>query len=184
MFSLLCLWAVLRFRNRPSPPPAKEFPPVSILKPVHGLEKNLRHNLRSTCLQDYPTFEVLFSVQRPDDPALPTIREIAREFGPQRARVIVDSKHPGSNGKINNMSGALPHARHNVLVVSDSDVRLPREYLKAIVSPLADPGVGFVCTPYRATAATRWFEKLEQLSLNADFMPSVIFATETAASLV
>lgn len=183
VFSLLCLWAVLRFRKRPNPRTPDDLPAVSILKPVHGLEKNLRQNLRSTCLQDYPSYEVILSVQRPDDPALPMLREIAREFGAQRVKLVIESKRPGSNGKINNMSGALPHARHDVIVISDSDVRLPPEYLREIVAPLADPRVGFVCTPYRAAAATHWFEKLEQLSLNADFMPSVIFANETAASL-
>jgi ceramide glucosyltransferase len=183
VFSLLCLWAVLRFRNRANPLSTNELPPVSVLKPVHGLEKNLRQNLRSACLQDFPNFEVIFSVQRPDDPALPLLKEVAREFGPQRARVVIESKRPGSNGKINNMSGALPHARHEVLVISDSDVCLPPDYLRTIVAPLSNPNIGFVCTPYRAAAATRWFEKLEQLSLNADFMPSVIFANETRASL-
>lgn len=183
MFSLLCLWAVLRFRKRPNPPIPEDLPAVSILKPVHGLEKNLRQNLRSACLQDYPSYEVILSVQRPDDPALPMLREIAREFGAKRVKVIIESKRPGSNGKINNMSGALPHATHDIIVISDSDVRLPADYLKQMVAPLSDPRVGFVCTPYRAAFATHWFEKLEQLSLNADFMPSVIFANETAASL-
>lgn len=183
VFSLLCLWTMFRFARRRSGPREGEFPPVSILKPVHGIEKNLRQNLRSACLQDYPVFEVIFSVQRKDDPALPLLREIAREFGPQRARVVVEEKRPGSNGKINNMSGALPHARYGVLVISDSDVRLPVDYLKSIVAPLSDARVGYVCTPFRAACGRRWFERLEQLSLNAEFMPSVIFAYETGASL-
>jgi ceramide glucosyltransferase len=183
VFSLLCLWAVLRFRRRTYPTISDDPPRVSILKPVHGLEKNLRQNLRSACLQDYPSYEVILSVQRADDPALPLLREIVREFGPRRVRLVIESKRPGSNGKINNMSGALPYARNDVIVISDSDVRLPSNYLRSIVAPLSDPQVGFVCTPYRAAAATAWFEKLEQLSLNADFMPSVIFANETGASL-
>jgi ceramide glucosyltransferase len=183
VFSLLCLWAVLRFRRRPNPPVLEDLPAVSILKPVHGLEKNLRQNLRSACLQDYPSYEVILSVQRPDDPALPMLREIAREFGTKRVKLVIESKRPGSNGKINNMSGALPHAKNEVIVISDSDVRLPPDYLKQIVAPLCDPSIGFVCTPYRAAYAAHWFEKLEQLSLNADFMPSVIFANETGASL-
>ncbi|MEP7272460.1 MAG: bacteriohopanetetrol glucosamine biosynthesis glycosyltransferase HpnI [Acidobacteriota bacterium] len=183
VFSLLSLWAVLRFRRRAPYTSTGDLPRVSILKPVHGIEKNLRQNLRSACLQEYPVFEVIFSVQRHNDPALPLLRNIAREFGPQRVKVVVDEKRPGSNGKINNMAGALPHARFEVLVISDSDVRLPPDYLASIVAPLSDPGVGFVCTPYRATSAERWFEKLELLSLNADFMPSVVFASETGASL-
>jgi ceramide glucosyltransferase len=183
VFSLLCLWAIFRFRRRKSADPIDDWPPVSILKPVHGLEKNLLENLRSACLQDYPAFEVVFSVQRRNDPAVPVLGKLAREFGPDRVRVVIEEMQPGTNGKINNMSGALPHARYDVLVISDSDVRLPSGYLRAIVAPLSETGIGFVCTPYRAARATRWFEKMELLSLNADFMPSVVFAYETGASL-
>lgn len=183
VFSLLCLWAVARFRRRPVAAGAMAWPAVSILKPVHGLEKNLHHNLRSACLQDYPLFEVVFSVQRRDDPALPLLREVQKEFGADRVTIVADKQRPGSNGKINNMVGALPHARYDVLVISDSDIRLKPYYLKAIVAPLLDPSAGFVCTPYKAAEAQTWFEKMELLSLNADFMPSVVFAYETGTSL-
>ena len=183
IFSLLCVWTALRFKRTKSPPDPAQWPPVTILKPVHGIEKKLLNNLRTTCQLDYPNYEVIFSVQRSNDPALPILREIEAEFGPERARIIVEEKRVGWNGKINNLAGALPHAKHEVLVISDSDVRLPRHYLKAVVAPLSDPSVGFVCTPYRVAEANQWYEKLELLSLNADFMPSVIFAYETAASL-
>ncbi len=186
IFGLLCVWTILRFRKRQGLAEAREpevWPSVSILKPVHGLEKNLHENLRTACLLDYPDYEVIFSVQRLDDPALPVLREIEREFGTSRAKIVVEEKNVGWNGKINNLAGALPHARHDVYVISDSDVRLPTGYLKAIVAPLSDQSVGFVCTPFRVAEADRWFEKLELLSLNADFMPSVIFAYETSASL-
>ena len=186
IFGLLCVWTILRFRKRQAVAEAREpevWPSVSILKPVHGLEKNLHENLRTACLLDYPDYEVIFSVQRLDDPALPLLREIEREFGTSRAKIVVEEKNVGWNGKINNLAGALPHARHDVYVISDSDVRLPAGYLKAIVAPLKDQRVGFVCTPFRVAEADRWFEKLELLSLNADFMPSVIFAYETSASL-
>ena len=183
VFSLLCLWAVFRFRRRKSAGAVEDWPSVSILKPVHGLEKDLLENLQSACRQDYPNFEVVFSVQRRNDPAVPVLETLAREFGPDRVKVVIEEMQPGTNGKINNMAGALPHARYDILVISDSDVHLPSGYLRRIVAPLSDPSVGFVCTPYRAARATRWFEKMELLSLNADFMPSVVFAYETGASL-
>ena len=186
IFGLLCVWTILRFRKRQGLAEARKpevWPSVSILKPVHRFEKNLHENLRTTCLLDYPDYEVIFSVQRLDDPALSVLREIEREFGTSRAKIVVEEKNIGWNGKINNLAGALPHARHDVYVISDSDVRLPTGYLKAIVAPLSDQSVGFVCTPFRVAEADRWFEKLELLSLNADFMPSVIFAYETSASL-
>ncbi len=183
-YVLLCLLVVWRFRAQPPPPASFSFsgwPPVSILKPVCGLEKNLKSNLRSACLQDYPGFQVVFSVQDPHDPAIPILEEIRQEY-PERASVAVENIQAGPNGKINNLLGALTLARHDILVISDSDVHLEPNYLRTIIAPLADPGVGFVCTLYRATFADRWFEKMELLTLNADFIPSVIFAHVSGAS--
>lgn len=185
VYAVLCILAVLRFRvradSRPAPPPAS-WPPVTILKPVHGLEKDQRRNLRSACLQDYPEYEVVFSVQDGDDPALPLLYEIQREFGPGRVTVAVENVRHGTNGKINNMMGGLRHARHDVLVISDSDVRLEPDYLKTIVAPLGDPEVGCVCTLYKAAGADSWYERMELLTLNADFMANVLFAHVSGAS--
>jgi len=96
--------------------------------------------------------------------------------------VAIEVCRPGTNGKINNMTGGILHARHEILVISDSDVHLQPDYLKAIVAPLADPNVGCVCTLYKAACADRWFEKMELLTLNADFMSSVVFAHVSGAS--
>jgi ceramide glucosyltransferase len=155
---------------------------VTILKPVHGIEKNQRANLRSTCIQDYPEFQVVFSVQEKDDPAIPLLYDIQKEFGADRVTVAIENIRLGSNGKINNMAGGLKYARHEILVISDSDITLKPDYLKTIAPRLAEPGVGCVCTLYKAAHADTWFEKLELLSLNADFMPSVAFAHVTGAS--
>jgi ceramide glucosyltransferase len=185
IYSILCLLAVLYFRIQRTRPPQYSFsqwPSVTILKPVCGLEKNQKVNLRSACLQDYPEFQVVFSVQVPDDPVIPLLREIQHEFGPEKVSVAIEKCQVGPNGKINNLLGALPHARYDILVISDSDVRLEPDYLKAIVAPLADPKVGCVCTLYKATCADRWFEKMELLTFNADFIPNVIFAHVTGSA--
>ncbi len=185
LYSLLCVLALIRFRTLPLQPSAERFstwPPVTVLKPVHGLEKHQRENLRSTCLQDYPEFQVVFSVQELNDPAIPLLREIQREFGENRVTVAIENKRAGSNGKINNMIGGLLHARHDVLVISDSDVCLRPDYLKTIVAPLADPSVGCVCTLYKVAFAERWYEKVELLTLNADLMEHMVFAHVTGAS--
>jgi ceramide glucosyltransferase len=142
----------------------------------------LRENLRTTCLQDYPNFQVVFSVQRLDDPAIPLLKEVQQEFGSDRVTVAIENRRAGTNGKINNLIGALEHARHDILVISDSDVRLRPDYLKTIVAPLGDPDVGFVCTLYKAVCADRWFEKLELLTLNADLMASMVFAHVSGAA--
>jgi ceramide glucosyltransferase len=179
VFSLLSLRAVLRFRRQQSPAEhatARTWPPVTILKPVCGLEKNLRENLRTACLQDYPEYQVVFSVQTPKDPALPLLEELEREFGAGRVSVAVAGGVTLPNGKIQNLLGALPLAKHDMLIISDSDVALEPDYVKTIVAPLADPTVGFVCTLYRAVDAGTWFEKMELLTFNADFIPSAVFA--------
>jgi ceramide glucosyltransferase len=185
VYALLCAWAAIRLRAKPGKEPEHAFqsyPPVTVLKPVHGLEKHQRRNLRSTCLQDYPEYQVVFSVQDPGDPSIPLLREIQEEFGTERVTVAVENCQAGTNGKVNNMIGGLKHARHDTLVISDSDVLLKPDYLKTIVSPLADPEVGCACTLYKAAAADTWFEKIELLSLNADFMANVLFAHVTGAS--
>jgi ceramide glucosyltransferase len=185
VFAVLCLFAALRLCARPAPPARHgfaEWPPVTMLKPVCGLEKNLKDNLRSACRQDYPEFQVVFSVQDPQDPAVPLLQDIQREFGPDRVSVAVENRPAGCNGKINNLIGGLVHARYEILVISDSDVRLRPDYLKAIVAPLTDPDVGCVCTLYKAAGADTWFEKLELLTLNVEFMANVVFAHVTGAA--
>src|SRR5256886_14498527 len=155
VYVVICLLSVIRYRSQKaqsSPTPGREWPAVTILNPVHGLEKDLDKNLRSACLQDYPTYQVVFAVQDAKDPAIPLLRDLEREFGPQRVSVAIEHRQVGTNGKINNLIGGLIHARHETLVISDSDVYLRPDYLKGIVFPLADAGVGFVCTVFLASS--------------------------------
>jgi len=185
VYAILCVFAVTRLRIRPHhriKPSSRSWPPVTILKPVHGLEKNQAENLRSSCIQDYPEFQVVFSVQEADDAAIPLLKDLQREFGADRVTVAVENCRAGTNGKINNMIGGLRHARHDILVISDSDVLLRPDYLKTIVAPLSDPNVGCACTLYKAAGAETWFEKMELLTLNADFMANVLFAHVSGAS--
>jgi ceramide glucosyltransferase len=185
VYALLCIFAVIRFRTSSGKKTVHSFqswPPVTVLKPVHGLEKKQKENLRSACIQDYPEYQVVFSVQSARDPAIPLLKEIQQEFGVDRVTVAVEDCRAGTNGKINNMVGGLKYARHELLVISDSDVFLKPDYLKTIVSPLADPEIGCTCTFYKAAGAETWFEKVELLTLNADFIANVLFAHVTGAS--
>ncbi len=193
VYGLLCVPAARRFCRQQatglsgpsragSPFAGGAWPPVTVLKPVHGLEKNLKENLRSVCLQDYPDYQVVFSAQRHDDPAIPLLHELQREFGSGLVTVVVKNLQTGMNGKVNNLLGALTEAKHDILLISDSDILLRPDYVKAIVAPLADPQVGCVNTLFKAVRADRWYEKVELLSMNADFIPSVVFAHVTGAS--
>jgi ceramide glucosyltransferase len=180
VFCLLCVWAAARFFSR-HPPASTYLPPVTVLKPIYGLDKGLEESLLSLCRQDHPEYQIVMSVQRPDDPALPLLGRLAQEF-PDRVTLVIKPSEPVVNGKVQNLVNALGAARHDTLIISDSDVRLKPGYLRDMVAPLADPQVGYVCSLYRSVAADRWFEKLELLSLNADFVPSVIFSSVTGAA--
>jgi ceramide glucosyltransferase len=184
IYALLCIFALIRFRMQASARRINPeiWPPVTILKPVHGLEKNQKENLRSTCLQDYPEYHVVFSVQEANDAAIPLLNELQKEFGSERVTVAIENFRIGTNGKINNMIGGLRQARYDTLVISDSDVLLKPDYLKTIVAPLSDPSVGCACTLYKAAGANAWYEKMELLTLNADFITNVLFAYVSGAS--
>ena len=187
IYAILSLISVIWLKATAAPssrPNSVPWPPVTILKPVCGLEKNLSENLRSACVQDYPEYQVVFSVQIPDDPALPLLKELQREFGAQKVSIAADGQQTAPNGKIKNLLVGLPHARYDVLVISDSDVLLRPDYLKTIVAPLEDPEVGYVCTLYKASRAGTWFEKLELLTINADVMSNIVFAHVSGVSKV
>jgi ceramide glucosyltransferase len=158
------------------------WPPVSLLKPVYGLSRELGDNLRSACRLDYPDYQVVFSAQREDEPALPLLYEIQREIGPERVTVVVDGSGTVPNGKARNLLVGLSGARHDLVVVSDADVRLRPDYLRMIVAPLADPSVGCATTFYKAAGARRWYERLEHVFFNADWVPNLAFAYVTGAS--
>ncbi|ODT46662.1 MAG: hypothetical protein ABS70_00475, partial [Nitrospira sp. SCN 59-13] len=107
---------------------------------------------------------------------------LQQEFGSDRVTVAIETINIGPNGKINNLIGGLKHALHDLLVISDSDIRLRPDYLKTIVAPLADPEVGFVCTLYKAREAGTWFEAMELLTINTDLTPNMAFALVTGAA--
>lgn len=158
-------------------------PSVSLIKPVCGLEKNLYTNLSSACAQDYPDYEVIYALQNPEDPVLPILERIRAENPQRRVRILVDPSAAGPNGRLCNILNATREARSDVLVYSDSDMFLAPGYLGVIVAPLADPKIGVSCTLYRAQGAVNMWESLELLSLNTEFVPSMIFATMTGAAL-
>ncbi|MBI4223681.1 MAG: glycosyltransferase [Deltaproteobacteria bacterium] len=168
------------FSKKKKPPVlASPWPSVSLIKPVCGLEKNLEANLKTALGQDYPDYEVIYVVQDKNDPALPVLEKI------RGAQIVIDEEAPGPNGRLVNICNGAKRAAGEILVFSDSDMFLEPDYLKMIVAPfLEDSKGGMVCTLYRAAGAVRWFEKLELLSLNADFIPSAVFAEVTGLSKI
>ncbi len=180
VFCLLCVWAAARFMKQPQAAGMYR-PPVTVLKPIYGLDKGLEENLLSLCRQDYPEFQIVVSVQRETDPALPLLRRLEAAY-PDRLTLVVKVSEPVVNGKVQNLVNGLAAAKHEVLVISDSDVRVRPDYIATIVAPLEDASVGYVCTLYRSVEAQSFQEKMELLSLNADFVPSLIFSAVTGAA--
>jgi ceramide glucosyltransferase len=177
LFSLVSVPAALLWLRKGGRATAPAYtPPVTVLKPLYGLDKNLHRNLRKICRQDYPQYEVVLSVQRLDDPAIPVMKAIAQEFGAERVQLCIADRPPELNGKIENLSQAYKFARYGVLAISDSDIAAAPDYLRKLVAPLSDPKVGCASMIYRAVDAQCWHEKIEALSFNADLAPAIVMA--------
>jgi ceramide glucosyltransferase len=181
VYSLLTLWAAARFFGRPFPGDPNFTPPVSVLKPCYGMDRDMEANLRSICEQDYPDYQVVLSVQRLDDPCWPLLRDFEARY-PSRVTVIAEESEPVVNGKVQNMLIGLKAAQHEILVINDSDAFVAPDYLRRMVAPLSSHLVGYTCSLYRCVGATNVPEALEVLGINTDFVPSLIFAHETGAS--
>ena len=159
--------------------PAK--PPISILKPLCGAEQGLYEQLRSFCTQDYPAFQLVFGVRDPTDPALLTVRRLQEELPALDCCIVVDGTAHGCNAKVSNLLNMLPKARHGWLILADSDITVPCDYLARVVAPLADPGVGLVTCAYRGRASADLPSQLGAMFINDWFIPSVLLAQRFGA---
>jgi ceramide glucosyltransferase len=172
-YQILSIAASLRHKMRRDKP-AQFHPPVSILKPVRGVDPAMRAALRSQAEQRYPEFEVLFGVADEHDPAVPLIQQLQRDF-PHVPIALHVGAEPAANAKVGTLAHLSKFARHDVWVVSDSDILVTPEYLQAITAPLSDPAVGVVTCLYRAaghSVASHW----EAFGVAVDFMPSTLVA--------
>jgi ceramide glucosyltransferase len=173
LFAIRCLIAFKSSGDRP----ATELPPATLFKPVCGMDPGLLENLRAFCTQDYPLYQIIFGAARPDDPAIAIIRQIMKEFPHLDISLVIDSKVIGPNLKVSNLANMYPLARHDVLVISDSDMRPGENYLCSIVTPLLDKSVGAVTCLYQGIPATRSVaSRLACLFINEWFLPSVLVA--------
>ena len=149
-------------------------PPISILKPIHGRDPHLFDALRSHATQDYPAFEILFGVSDPDDAAIEDIHRLQSAYPAIPISLhVVQTDAP--NAKAGVLAQLASHARHSVLLVNDSDIKVPPNYLRDVAAPLADPKTGLVTCLYRA-AADSWPSRAEALGIATEFAPSVLVA--------
>jgi ceramide glucosyltransferase len=167
--------AAARSRRR-GPPAGAARPAVTILKPLCGDEFALYEQLRSVCQQDYPQFQLIFGLQSPADTALPVVRRVQQQFDALDIECVIDPTRHGVNAKVSNLINMLPSARHDLLVIADSDIAVASDYLTRLLAPLAEPQVGLVTCPYAGRARAGLWSALGAQFINDWFMPSVHFA--------
>src|ERR1043165_8097326 len=155
-YYVLCLWSARTFLRDTSSQPRVDdaaLPPVSVLKPVRGADREMYESFRSHCQQDYPSdFELIFGVNEADDPAIDLVERLRKEFPERRISLAMCTRKLGTNLKVSNLVQMLPQARYDHLLVNDSDIRVDHDYLRRIVSEFADPKVGMVTTLYRGAS--------------------------------
>jgi ceramide glucosyltransferase len=157
----------------PAPPPPPEFPPVSILKPLKGVDADLKENLRSLYRIDYPEFEVILGTEDEQDPALALAQRVAAEFPHVRSTILSGAAAVGFNPKVNNLSNLVTRARHPLILISDSNIRVPQDYLRDLVAHRARAGGGLVWSLFRGVQGRGLGGMLEALQLNIPVMGGV-----------
>ena len=175
VYSLLAILATLRFRSagQGESAPAQA---ISVLKPLAGLDTGLEENLRSFFAQDYPRFELLFAVRDGGDPAAAVVRKLQAEYPHVAARLLLAGEPPYANAKVWKLEQMLAAARHELVVMSDSDVRARPDLLEQLNREFADPGVGLATCPFRTVGGAGFWPKLEALGLNTTYWANALTA--------
>jgi ceramide glucosyltransferase len=176
IYWLVALVLIGTFTSR-RPASVRFHAPVSVLKPLCGVDDNLYENLRSFCDQEYPSYQVLFGVRRSDDPAVPVVRRLIKEFPERDLSLVVSDLCLGTNPKVSLLATLSRRARYDTLVIADSDIRVGREYLNVVVSPLADRRVGLVTCLYKGMPTRGVWSVLGAMFINEWFFPSAVVAT-------
>lgn len=176
----LAVLGVIRFSSdaqkqfRSAPDPA-HLPPVSVLKPVHGLEARLHQNIESFFRQDYPNYEILFAADEANDPALDVVREVSGRYPHIPSRVLITGT-PWPNPVVYSFHCMAQAAAHEILVTTDSDVEVGPQYLREVVPPLLDPKVGMVTCVYRGKNAAGFFSGLTAMGMSVEMTAGVLVA--------
>ena len=171
-------WDFFRQARRGGQPTGDDasLPTVTILKPLKGLDVDLYENLSTFCRQDYPVFQIVFGVADADDPAVKVVRKLQTQNPSVPIDLVVDGRIYGTNYKVSNLHNMYRVAKHDVIVIADSDIRVRSDYLRRLVPQLDEPGVGLVTTLYRALSTGGLPTVLESLFINTDFSPMVLVA--------
>jgi ceramide glucosyltransferase len=158
------------------PPMLQKAEPISILKPLSGLDLGLESNLRTFFEQDYPAFEILFAVRSKSDPAAEVVASLQREYPRIPARLLITGEPPYPNAKVFSLDHMLSAAANDLVVMSDSDIRATPDLLCTVAAEFQDDRLGVATCPYRAVAGPSLWSRLEAIGMNTDFWGSALVA--------
>ena len=175
VYCVLVLRAVHHYKGVRPPPLSKPIP-LSVLKPLAGLDEDLDVNLRTFFEQDYAEFEILFAVRTESDPAVEVVRKLQAAFPDIPSRLLLTGEPPYPNAKVWSLQLMCAAAQHDILVMSDSDVRVTPWMLSTIAAEFQDPALGVCTCPYRAVAGRGLWSTLETLAMNTEFLAGVLVA--------
>ena len=173
LFYCYGIYAAVVFHNSPRATDTNFHPCITILKPVCGLDSGTYDNLSSFCRQDYPDYQIIFAVRDRQDPIIEIVQKIIQEFPNLDISLIVSDRIIGANLKVSNLANAFTTAKHEILLIADSDIRVGTDYLSRVIQPLKDESVGVVTCLYRSSAQG-WVATLEAIGTATDFHPSVL----------
>jgi ceramide glucosyltransferase len=177
IYYLLALVSSWRYFSQPMPAPDPSFtPPVSILKPFRGLDPDAYDNLASFCRQDYPNYELIFCVDPDDESVRPVVEKLQRDFPEREIRILFGSGRVASNDKVAKLARMAAEAKNEVVVISDSDVRVQPDYLRAMTAPLHDRKVGAVTCFYVHTDLKTFADRLQTIGMMSDFYAGILVA--------
>lgn len=186
-YLVLSLWSECRFlarRRRARFEPSRGYmPPVSILKPLRGTDRQMYESFRSHCVQDYPQYEIIFGVNDASDEAVAEVERLRDEFPGRDIRLLVCAEALGSNRKVSNLLPMMRAAKYGHIVINDSDIRVQRDYLRRMVAPMEDERVGLVTALYRAEAGHSLASRMEAVTIATDFAGGVLCAVELEGGL-
>jgi ceramide glucosyltransferase len=174
----LAVYSSWRFFRRPARRPNGYTPPVSVLKPVRGLDPGAYENFASFCRQDYPDYEILLCLDEDDNDAIRVVDKLKADFPKRRIRVLFGSLGAGSNDKVMKLARLVNEAAHETVVISDSDVRARPDYLRSVVAPLEDPRVGAATCMYVTTEESTLSDSLQTIGMISDFYPGILVARQ------
>ncbi len=177
VFLVMAIVAALRYLRRlRAPRPQTTLPPVSIIKPLCGMEPRLEENLETYFVQNYPAYEILFAMRTPGDPALQAVEAVRAKYPSVPVRVTFSGEPRHSNPKITSVEAMVDAAQYDHIVISDSDVRVTPDFLRAVVPPLTDPKTGLSSCLYRGVPTRSFWSRLEALEMSVEMPSGVLVA--------